>query len=142
MAAFDPAVYALRKKAQRKRIDDLWVKQNGQCFYCTWPMLHPREHAPMEGAGPSPLLATQDHKIPRSQLPRGSKWDAHNIVLACYTCNQKKGDKTPAEFEVSHRGWLMVRRLEALTMRIGRLTKKGGRRANLLANMPMPAPPS
>lgn len=37
---------------------------------------------------------TLDHVMPRSRGGRHS-WD--NVVAACRTCNQRKGDKTPAE---------------------------------------------
>lgn len=38
--------------------------------------------------------ATVDHIIPRSQ-GGGTSWE--NVVLACGTCNRKKGGRTPAE---------------------------------------------
>lgn len=34
--------------------------------------------------------ATIDHVIPKS---KGGTWDKGNLVLACYSCNQIKGNK-------------------------------------------------
>ena len=41
---------------------------------------------------------TLDHVIPRS---RGGKTEWDNIVLSCYSCNTKKGDRTPQEAKIS-----------------------------------------
>jgi 5-methylcytosine-specific restriction endonuclease McrA len=38
--------------------------------------------------------ATWDHVVPRCRGGH-TRWD--NVVLACRTCNQKKGGKTPEE---------------------------------------------
>ena len=37
------------------------------------------------------ILATLDHVIPRSK--GGAEMDEKNIVIACYPCNQRKGDE-------------------------------------------------
>lgn len=37
---------------------------------------------------------TYDHVVPRSQGGR-TTWE--NIVMACYSCNEKKADRTPAQ---------------------------------------------
>lgn len=46
--------------------------------------------------------AVIEHMFPRS---RGGSNDDGNCVLACYSCNTKKGDKTPSEWGVQPWGW-------------------------------------
>lgn len=60
------------------------------CEYCK------RE---MRGDVPAahPLRATKDHTIPKSK--RNGKGGPHLIVMACYTCNQTKGDRFPEQWE-------------------------------------------
>lgn len=57
-----------------------FAKTGGRCFYC--------------GASESRQL---EHKIPRS---RGGKTDAENCVIACATCNNRKGTRTLEEFRI------------------------------------------
>jgi len=38
-------------------------------------------------------LATLDHVIPKSK--GGAEYSSANLVVACYSCNQKKRDKMP-----------------------------------------------
>jgi len=55
------------------------LKRDGyKCAYC----------------GRSDLPLTIDHVIPRS---KGGKDTWENLVAACYRCNNKKGNRTPAE---------------------------------------------
>ncbi|MDP3940643.1 MAG: HNH endonuclease [Deltaproteobacteria bacterium] len=51
-------------------------------------------------------IATRDHKWP---LSRGGRHHG-NIVLACGSCNQKKGDMTASEFIATCAKWLAVKR--------------------------------
>lgn len=44
-----------------------------------------------------PKRATVDHRIPVSKA--GDEFDMANMVIACYTCNQKKGARFPRHFE-------------------------------------------
>jgi len=58
------------------------LKRDGyKCAYC----------------GRSDLPLTIDHVIPRSH---GGKDTWENLVAACYRCNNKKGNRTPAEAEM------------------------------------------
>mgnify|MGYP001273343832 FL=1 len=81
-----PCVIALRRivkfryktiPCHRKNI--IWRDQN-QCQYCAKYFM--------------PDKLTIDHVVPRS---RGGKNNWLNLVSACKKCNQKKGNKTPAE---------------------------------------------
>ena len=68
---------------RRKR----FKKQDGLCAYCEAPMvLEPQN---------SKRAATLDHVIPRS---RGGEHHWENVVCACRTCNEEKGDMTADEF--------------------------------------------
>ena len=58
----------------------LLVRDRYTCQYC--------------GAQPGRQELTMDHILPRS---RGGKTTWENVVAACKACNGKKGNKTPAE---------------------------------------------
>jgi 5-methylcytosine-specific restriction endonuclease McrA len=58
------------------------VEQTGDCFYCNMPL-----HI---------ATVTEDHFIPRS---KGGKGRNCIKVLACATCNRKKGDRLPTHDE-------------------------------------------
>lgn len=55
---------------------NIYIRDNGKCQYC--------------GCDISYNVATIDHIIPRS---RKGKHEWTNVVISCYKCNQKKGDK-------------------------------------------------
>lgn len=83
--------YAIVKQAARRSDDGnrfteddvhlIWELQNGLCFYCDGDTNSRVEHA--------------DHFVP---LIRGGSNARFNIVIACRTCNCKKGAKSPLEF--------------------------------------------
>lgn len=50
-------------------------RENGRCFYCDRPLIY--HHA------------TMDHIKPKSQ---GGKLEIGNIVIACFKCNNRRGD--------------------------------------------------
>jgi 5-methylcytosine-specific restriction endonuclease McrA len=54
----------------------VFIRDRHRCAYC--------------GAKASTL----DHVLPRS---RGGEWSWQNVVAACFACNSRKGDRTPAE---------------------------------------------
>jgi 5-methylcytosine-specific restriction endonuclease McrA len=56
------------------------MRDNHTCQYC--------------GAAGSQALLTMDHLLPRS---RGGQTTWENVVIACRTCNMRKGDRTPEE---------------------------------------------
>ena len=53
-----------------------------------------RETCQYCGAQPGRAQLTLDHVVPRSQGGR-SEWE--NVVSACYSCNHRKGGRTPAQ---------------------------------------------
>lgn len=75
-------------KATGKTDAELYELQSGECFYCSRAMRpHPwRNKYPKQEHG-----YTRDHVIP--QIHGGALW--LNIVLACFKCNNDKGDRAP-----------------------------------------------
>ncbi len=76
-------VYISTKRHKFKTIRyskrNIWIRDEGCCQYCD--TFIPKEY-------------TVDHVIPRT---KGGKTVFDNVVLSCFKCNQKKGDKTPRE---------------------------------------------
>jgi len=68
-----------RKGAKFNR-KNVWLRDKGHCQYC--------------GNKVSLSDFTFDHVIPQS---RGGKTRWENIVVSCYGCNQRKGNRTPRE---------------------------------------------
>lgn len=60
--------------------ETIYARDRGQCQYCHRPVMR-RD-------------VTYDHIIPKS---RGGLTLWENIVIACRPCNQRKGNRTPAE---------------------------------------------
>ena len=58
-----------------------------KCFYCGRSPLDSNCNNPYSNKA----KATIDHIIPLSK--GGKEYDESNLVVACYKCNQKKGDK-------------------------------------------------
>ncbi len=59
---------------------NIWKRDRYQCQYC--------------GKRPPSKDLTLDHVMPRAQ---GGIFSWENIVLACFTCNQKKAGRTPRQ---------------------------------------------
>jgi len=78
--AFTPLVAVLRKL------------QGCRCFYCMAP-LSARHHVP----GRRERGWTRDHVRPRAK----GGGNACNVVLACFGCNQLKGDRLPSALELA-----------------------------------------
>ena len=72
-------VFSRRRKSYSKRIRIL-TRDRLRCAYC-------RKHFGLNAL-------TIDHIIPSS---RGGETSGENLVAACFSCNQKKGDRTPEE---------------------------------------------
>ena len=76
----------------REDVLDKFEKKHGKvfCEYCGRDDLV-REMP--EGVKKSARLVTIDHVVPLSK--GGGKYDRDNLKIACFTCNQKKGDSMP-----------------------------------------------
>jgi hypothetical protein len=87
----------------KKYVNDLFQKQDGDCFYCRKAM-----YEVLDGYTEPPIPEiprmyyryvvpnyTYDHKMP---LARNGTNDFENIVLACAPCNSRKGVKTCDEY--------------------------------------------
>lgn len=77
-----PSVIRLLKAVGRKRVvrfsrDNVYLRDKGKCGYCSKKVS--REDF------------TLDHVVPRAL---GGKTCWENVVVACYQCNQTKGDQT------------------------------------------------
>jgi 5-methylcytosine-specific restriction endonuclease McrA len=68
-----------RKKTKFSKAN-VYARDNGNCQYC--------------GHRVSVSDATFDHIIPKS---KGGKTNWENIVVACFKCNQTKGNRLPKE---------------------------------------------
>jgi 5-methylcytosine-specific restriction endonuclease McrA len=87
-----PAVIRLTRfvkvpRVFRRRVTNTWLfARDGRCGYCLRAegQLRPRE------------FFTRDHVVPRS---KGGRDEWTNVVTACNTCNNRKGDRTLAEAE-------------------------------------------
>lgn len=69
-----------KKKAIKFSRENVYARDNGKCQYCGHKTARPN--------------ATYDHVVPRAQ---GGKTEWTNIVIACTDCNQRKGNRTPAQ---------------------------------------------
>jgi hypothetical protein len=63
--------------------EQAFKRQGGTCYWCDSPMLDPlSDH---------PRACTAEHLQPRS---RGGRDQPHNIVAACFCCNNERGNGT------------------------------------------------
>jgi 5-methylcytosine-specific restriction endonuclease McrA len=74
-----------RHKARELRASQWWKRRcaKGKCHYC--------------GKSVTPRELTMDHIMP---IARGGKSAKGNIVTACKTCNSKKKQMLPMEWEI------------------------------------------
>jgi 5-methylcytosine-specific restriction endonuclease McrA len=75
----------LRKQRKRQHI---YERDGYTCKLCRAPL--------------TPETATLDHVIPRS---KGGSGAVNNLVTACRTCNQKKGDKLMRDYGYEWNHW-------------------------------------
>ncbi len=73
-----------KNKAREMRQTQWWKRQlsSGVCYYC--------------GRSVPPAELTMDHIVP---ISRGGKTTRSNVVPACKTCNVKKRQLVPVEWE-------------------------------------------
>ncbi|MGA5339013.1 HNH endonuclease [Streptomyces griseoincarnatus] len=93
-------------KGRRKRIR-IARGQGNRCFYCRTPF----RDAATEG--------TFDHYLPYTLWPRNV---VYNLVIACQTCNEAKGDTLPLGLLLLLRPWLAVTPLGTQASTTGRTT--------------------
>lgn len=67
------------------KLETLFARFGGRCVYCG-------KEVTIASGTPKPHSATCDHFIPRA---RGGHEGRSNKVLACYACNQAKGNMDP-----------------------------------------------
>lgn len=80
-------------KKYRKWFFRQHVKQHGKliCHYCGKKGL--MHDAKVHTKEEYKKLATVDHVVPLSK--GGERYKSSNLVVSCWTCNQRKGDKDP-----------------------------------------------
>lgn len=69
-----------RKRAVKFSRQNVYTRDRGRCQYC--------------GDTVPQHLSTYDHVVPRAQ---GGKTTWENVVICCMGCNQRKGNRTPAQ---------------------------------------------
>lgn len=97
-AHYRPMKATVRMKRSKyrfiNRFGDFLAERDGgwYCFYCAIPLIRTKSHssrfiemAIQDGFG----IATIDHCKP---LSKGGSNKPENMVLCCYTCNERKGD--------------------------------------------------
>ena len=92
MMSFNPYAYDLdekqikaeRRKARELRKSQWWKRRcaKGQCYYC--------------GLSIAAKELTMDHLVP---IARGGRTTKGNVVPACKSCNNKKKQMLPMEWE-------------------------------------------
>lgn len=70
----------------------LWQESGGRCSYCRRPT---RLRAECEPKNRGAIFTTIEHRVALSQ---GGTWKRSNLVSACKTCNNIKGDLDEATF--------------------------------------------
>ena len=69
-----------RKRSVKFSRENVYTRDHGRCQYC--------------GKKVPRMEATYDHVVPR-KLGGETRWD--NVVIACISCNQRKGGRTPLQ---------------------------------------------
>lgn len=84
----------LSGRSRKPTRDAITERQRNRCHYCQ------RVMNPTQPDHSDPLAASLDHVIP---LGRGGTDDEANLVVACVSCNARKDDYLPWEFELAVR---------------------------------------
>lgn len=93
-----------RKRGVRFNRHNVYLRDQGRCQYCARSV--------------GRAAATYDHVTPRTQGGR-TCWD--NVVIACVSCNQNKGGRTPGQAKMALRSVPVKpkRIADTLRLRIG-----------------------
>jgi len=105
---------------------DLFEKQHGRCFWCGKEMAFVERKEGDKTPFP-PNMVTQDHVFPRGTKVRhnGSLSNSPTpVVLACYECNNRRGNMRFARF-ANKVGVSLVRNWGDLIWKRPELCKKG-----------------
>lgn len=95
-----PAGVPLRGRIPVFRLRDLFIMQEGYCYYCTRESWHHEFETIESFAGRHKIgtadvrkfrLATREHLIKRQD---GGTNQAFNVVMACAWCNSNRGDRS------------------------------------------------
>lgn len=80
-----------KNKSKRKRRENLWINEDGKCYWCGRETFLPPKGDPK--ALPSPDWATVDHIRTRLDKNRRDQniENAPRTVLACWECNNLRG---------------------------------------------------
>lgn len=106
----NPSLILHYRRKSLVRFARLWRWQRGRCWYCWHGMLDPRCVGVPFGTRMPGKMATEDHRWPRH---RGGRRNDRNIVLACRTCNGRKGGRSERQFLVQDHAYLELRRRAA-----------------------------
>lgn len=71
----------IQKKSRKELIEALSIRDGYQCFYCQISFVRIED-------------ITIDHFFPKAH---GGTWELDNLRLACFKCNNTKGDTIPNE---------------------------------------------
>ena len=93
------------KNHSRKFLALLIERDGKSCHYCGQEVFRASEIDPKPlstrarqlAHAREPLRATVDHRIPVSK--GGKEFDLENMVVACISCNQDKGNRFPKKFK-------------------------------------------
>lgn len=90
MSGFRKRRHRKRQERRRRFKVRLWQEQNGLCYWCDSPMDlvfdPPKSKTPMDGN-----LATFDHLDDKFSPERGKHDGEIRTMLACLSCNNKRG---------------------------------------------------
>lgn len=79
------------REAKQKLREDLLRDQDGKCYYCGHKVVY---ESGIEAVNLPDNFATLDHIVPKAK----HNTLVANSVVACYRCNNIRGDKDAGEF--------------------------------------------
>ncbi len=91
-----------RQLSNREKRQRAFERQNGRCHHCRCKMIL-RERP--RNASPLPNEATLEHLDDRYSQHRGTHPGKRRVVAACWTCNNKRGQKRDAERPLEELWW-------------------------------------
>lgn len=107
-----------RSTIKRRRLKWLWNAQGGMCFWCLCDTVLLRRGKQNDR---TPHAATIDHKLSRYEGRETHKDSLGDVVMACRTCNEARGQAAAQArpwFHLGHRplkcrvGYLLLEALD------------------------------